>query len=76
VAAVPVAVVGAVELSFVVGGVAAASDELSEGLGEVVVDAPSTAGDVSVEDVVLLEDGELDVGAVEVELTNGGALAM
>jgi hypothetical protein len=67
VASVSVVVLGADELSVVVGDGAVAS----EGLGEVVVvNDPSTAGAASVEDVVLLEDGELDVGAVEVELTN------
>ena len=39
-------------------------------------DAPSIAGIGAMEEVALLEDGVLIVGAVEVELTNGGALMM
>ena len=45
------------------------------------VDAPSTAGEASLEDVLLFEvevfeDEEPIVGAVVVELTNGGAFSI
>ena len=68
-----VVVVGAV--ASVGAGVGVGVEELSEELGN-DVDAPSTARIGALEEVGLLEDGVLIVGAVEVELTNGGALVM
>jgi hypothetical protein len=51
-------------------------EEASVGAGAVDVDAPTTMGDAGLEEATLLVAEVPNIGAVEVELTKGGAFSM